>query len=223
MKFAPAKKSTPWRLLGWLRDCVKFALARNELAELARWRLAAQHAREYMADVPAAVHVVDWVDGRARGRGRMPEAADLRAGVMAGGVNGPSVALLPPHLRQMRVTAMAYQVCAVAAEVGLNVTIEREALRPVAMGHMAPVVTVWPGRPLAAAQEDKPVRRTLITFDPATRSVVKPQTPAQWRDANPAAVWVFNPWTGQLRDERDIQSDPWGVLIAAPGEPLEAA
>jgi len=34
--------------------------------------------------------------------------------------------------------------------------------------------------------------------------------------------WKFNPWTGTSRDERDIASDPYGVLIVPPSAQIEA-
>lgn len=36
--------------------------------------------------------------------------------------------------------------------------------------------------------------------------------------ANP--VWRFNPWTGTLRYGSDVKSDPHGLLIQPPREPL---
>jgi len=40
------------------------------------------------------------------------------------------------------------------------------------------------------------------------------------RKAYPIASWIFNPWTGQRRDERDVESDPQGLLIVLPGEEI---
>lgn len=34
---------------------------------------------------------------------------------------------------------------------------------------------------------------------------------------------LFNPYSGRPRDPRDIQSDPEGILMLDPGEPLLAA
>jgi hypothetical protein len=34
-------------------------------------------------------------------------------------------------------------------------------------------------------------------------------------------VFRFNPYTGQARDARDIESDPYGVLIVPPKYPLD--
>lgn len=50
---------------------------------------------------------------------------------------------------------------------------------------------------------------------------VPDMTAERWRNARNAR-WLFNPWTGACRDERDIESDPQGLLIVPPGEPLYA-
>lgn len=40
----------------------------------------------------------------------------------------------------------------------------------------------------------------------------RPQTP----DTNPEP-WLFNPWTGELRDGRDVEGDPYGMQIRVAG------
>lgn len=47
--------------------------------------------------------------------------------------------------------------------------------------------------------------------------------PHKYRQAMPRLKWEFNPWTGIFRDQRDIESDPVGYLLAPPSEPLEVA
>jgi hypothetical protein len=37
-----------------------------------------------------------------------------------------------------------------------------------------------------------------------------------------AKTMLFNPYTGRPRDPRDIQSDPEGILVLDPDEPLRA-
>lgn len=44
-----------------------------------------------------------------------------------------------------------------------------------------------------------------------------------FRDAAPVTRWDYNPWTGARRHDRDIESDPQGLLILPPGEPILAA
>lgn len=44
----------------------------------------------------------------------------------------------------------------------------------------------------------------------------------QW-PATPGRTWFFNPWTGKLRDSRDVFSDPWGHALVHPIDPLKAA
>lgn len=54
----------------------------------------------------------------------------------------------------------------------------------------------------------------LMKFDPATgEERPYPSHAAQWRDWTPFTAWIFNPWTGHMRDPRDIYSDPLGLLI----------
>lgn len=36
-------------------------------------------------------------------------------------------------------------------------------------------------------------------------------------------AWDYNPWSGKLRDIRDIKSDPQGLLILPPGERIQVA
>lgn len=40
-----------------------------------------------------------------------------------------------------------------------------------------------------------------------------------YRKELPYARWDYNPWTGELRNKRDVTSDPYGLAIAVPGEP----
>lgn len=37
------------------------------------------------------------------------------------------------------------------------------------------------------------------------------------------SAYLYNPYTGEKRDLRDVVSDPQGLLIVAPGEELKAA
>ena len=48
--------------------------------------------------------------------------------------------------------------------------------------------------------------------------------PEYWRDSRHTDPWMFNPWTGEPRDDSDIESDPYGLLIYDPAwGPLQAA
>lgn len=44
-----------------------------------------------------------------------------------------------------------------------------------------------------------------------------------WREILPDAVWAFNPWTGEPRSGKDVESDPLGQLIIPLGESVAAA
>lgn len=65
----------------------------------------------------------------------------------------------------------------------------------------------------------------LMEFCPATGRLEKvyPSHAAQWRAHYGNLAWLFNPWTGQRRDARDVGSDPFGLLIVHPDEPIKAA
>ncbi len=49
-----------------------------------------------------------------------------------------------------------------------------------------------------------------------------PSHAAQWRAWNGDTAFLFNPWTGQRRDAKDVGSDPFGLLIVPPTEPVRA-
>jgi hypothetical protein len=54
----------------------------------------------------------------------------------------------------------------------------------------------------------------LMKFDPATGEPnPTPNDPAQWRAMNGSTAFMYNPYTGKLRDARDVGSDVFGHLI----------
>jgi len=58
---------------------------------------------------------------------------------------------------------------------------------------------------------------SLLKFDPATGTETPyPSHPEQYRKFHGQVAWVFNPFTGERRDARDIGSDTFGLLIDAP-------
>lgn len=44
--------------------------------------------------------------------------------------------------------------------------------------------------------------------------------PVEYRERNPAHIWIFNPWTGELRPEDCVTDDPYGYGIAPPQRPV---
>lgn len=67
-------------------------------------------------------------------------------------------------------------------------------------------------------------QHTPMIYDPATGWRRDGVTNAdEWRKQNGACAWLFNPWTGDRRDARDVGSDTFGLLIIPPGEPVYAA
>lgn len=43
-------------------------------------------------------------------------------------------------------------------------------------------------------------------------------TAGDYRARYPDVVWLYNPWTGRLREQADTKSDPHGLAIVPPGE-----
>lgn len=67
-------------------------------------------------------------------------------------------------------------------------------------------------------------QQTLMMFDPADRGKKPyPSHAAQWRDWHGhGTAWLYNPWTGEKRNAGDVGSDPEGLLIIPPNEPVYA-
>ena len=63
----------------------------------------------------------------------------------------------------------------------------------------------------------------LMRFDPADgRPQPYPSHATQYRCYHGSKAWLFNPWTGDRRDARDVGSDVFGELIHTPGSLLGA-
>jgi hypothetical protein len=63
----------------------------------------------------------------------------------------------------------------------------------------------------------------VMRFDPATcMPRPYPSHAEQYREWHGKTAWLYNPWTGDLRDPRDIGSDVFGHLIVRP-QPEERA
>jgi hypothetical protein len=63
-----------------------------------------------------------------------------------------------------------------------------------------------------------------MRYDPATGAERPyPSHAEQWREWHGyATAWLFNPWTGDRRDARDVGSDVLGRVILPPGEAMKA-
>lgn len=59
-------------------------------------------------------------------------------------------------------------------------------------------------------------QQAIMKFDPATGEPKPyPSHAEQWREWHgKQTAWLFNPWTGDRRDARDVGSDILGNLIA---------
>lgn len=67
---------------------------------------------------------------------------------------------------------------------------------------------------------------TPFEFNPSTGQRIMPsmaRTAESYRQRYPLGTWRYNPWTGTIRDGRDIANDQTGLLIVPPGEELVAA
>ena len=58
----------------------------------------------------------------------------------------------------------------------------------------------------------------LMEYDPATGADRPyPSHALQWRQFHgPQTAWMFNPWSGLMRDARDVGTDPFGTLVVPP-------
>ena len=66
-------------------------------------------------------------------------------------------------------------------------------------------------------------QRTVMRFDPAFGTERPyPSHAAQYRDYHGRLAWLVNPWTGGQRHPADIGTDPTGLLIVPPDEPVYA-
>ena len=64
---------------------------------------------------------------------------------------------------------------------------------------------------------------TLMKYDPATgEHRPYPSNAHDWRKYHEATAWLYNPWSGDKRDPRDIDMDVNGLLIIPKGEPIYA-
>lgn len=55
----------------------------------------------------------------------------------------------------------------------------------------------------------------LMVFDPAYGTKRPyPSEANQYREWHGNIAWIYNPYTGNMRDPRDIGTDPFGKLIA---------
>lgn len=60
----------------------------------------------------------------------------------------------------------------------------------------------------------------LMQFDPGTGVVLGEEWIAHhYRHEFADRIWIYNPYNGSKRDLRDIESDPFGVLIVGAEEP----
>jgi len=63
----------------------------------------------------------------------------------------------------------------------------------------------------------------LMEFDPGTgESNPYPSHAKQYRAYHGKRAWLFNPWTGDRRNSENVGSDPTGLLIVPPREPVYA-
>ena len=68
------------------------------------------------------------------------------------------------------------------------------------------------------------MQERLMIFDPTDNSKHPyPSYAKQFREYHGEVAWLFNPWTGQKRDPRDIGTDTFGILISLKCEKVLAA
>lgn len=58
------------------------------------------------------------------------------------------------------------------------------------------------------------MQEQLMRYSPDTgEERPYPSNAKQWREYHGRVAWLYNPWTGEKRDLRDIGSDVFGKLI----------
>ncbi|WP_088158138.1 hypothetical protein [Achromobacter xylosoxidans] len=67
------------------------------------------------------------------------------------------------------------------------------------------------------------MQETPVKFNPFTGryASVRGRSARLWRDMLPSLTWLYNPWTGAARHPADVESDPTGLLLVAPGEEIQ--
>jgi hypothetical protein len=64
---------------------------------------------------------------------------------------------------------------------------------------------------------------TPLKFDPFTGGeLAEPIAADAFREEHDGVFWLFNPWTGRVRASPDFHTDPFGLLIVPPNEPVYA-
>lgn len=68
-------------------------------------------------------------------------------------------------------------------------------------------------------------QRSPMRFHPTTGRPFVGQFPraGEYRSTQFSGFWLYNPWTGERRDQCDIEVDPHGKLITPPDEHLYVA
>jgi len=62
---------------------------------------------------------------------------------------------------------------------------------------------------------------SLMKYDPMTKAEKPyPSQADQYRKWHGPGAWIYNPWTGEMRDPFDIGSDVMGFLIIPPDEQI---
>ena len=58
------------------------------------------------------------------------------------------------------------------------------------------------------------IQNAPMVFDPVSGAKNPfPNNAGEWRAMNGNYEWIYNPWSGQMRHEEDVSSDPHGFLI----------
>lgn len=66
-------------------------------------------------------------------------------------------------------------------------------------------------------------QEALMKFDPANgRPNPYPSHARQYREYSGRVAWLYNPWTGAVRNALDVGGDVFGHLIRPPGAQLSA-
>jgi hypothetical protein len=91
-------------------------------------------------------------------------------------------------------------------------------------GERAPIYFIDDAPFLPLPNTEIPMTKPF-TYWPDTGKVVPKDhsltTASDFREQEGKTAWLYNPWTGTLRDARDVGSDPFGYLIEPPANVFE--
>ena len=101
----------------------------------------------------------------------------------------------------------AENLCRHAASIGLNLTISREPVKPLAMGNAVYAITVWPARKLAMSMQAERDRACMDAFNDEYHKVPPAMSIDEW-----SALWDKGETPPQKRAAAATQAQAGALL-----------